>query len=186
MTFLKTDDICLNFLFGLLCELSEQKPLLCPILWVRKERNNCLHSENLLLFTTKYSPMKWQCLTFPSSFLFKYMWRDYSFSIFMQNRIQDSPSSSWQERYRIIQTLENKFSINILCRDTSLTTSVWKKIPLISLILLPLMSLNHPLKEKATEVVGKSKVSIGSHEWKKKVLQKWKLIMLLGSWHFIN
>ena len=102
-------------------------------------------------------------------FLFKYMWRrDYTFSISCRTGFKDSPSSSWQGDMELYKHLKTNLVLTFFNRNTSLTTSVWKKIPLMSLILLPLMSLNHPLKEKGTEVVGKNKVGIGSHEWKKR------------------
>ena len=105
-------------------------------------------------------------------FLFKYMWRrDYIFSIACRTGFKDSPSSSWQGDMELYKHLKTNLVLTFFNRNTSLTTSVWKNIPLISLILLPLMSLNHPLKEKELKLWVKAKLVLAAMNGKKGLIE---------------
>lgn len=107
--------------------------------------------------------------TLKFSLFFKYMWRRIIFFISCRTGFKDSLSSSWQGDNGIIQTLETTLVLKFSNRNTSLSTSLWKKYSTyLWLILLPLMSLKHPLNERELKLWVRSKVDIYSHELNKR------------------
>lgn len=121
-------------------------------------------------FTTKYSPMKWQCLTVPKFFSSLNICEEGIIFFYFMKRDSRTVLLQLAGRYRIIQTLvKTNLVLTFFSRNTSLTTSVWKRFHLFLFWFYYLWCpwTTH-WKKRQLRLWVKAKLSVGSHEWKKR------------------